>query len=190
MKDNVSDRQQTFEELFRDNSDPWDFETSDYERDKRRATIESLGGRQFEHMLEIGCATGVLTQELAACTASLLAIDVSKAALKHARERLRHANHVRFRQAEVPLEWPDGEFDAIVLSEVLYFLSPEEIQRVSRLAYGSLNIGGICLLVNWTGENDCAVDGDEAVRIFQNAADWTRCSASKAPSYRMDRLTL
>jgi len=185
----MSTRRETFEALFRERSDPWDFETSTYEREKRKSTIAALGGRQFDHVLEIGCATGVTTTELAEQCMKLTAIDVSQTALDRARARMGDMRNVAFLRAEVPGEWPAGRFDAVILSEVLYFLSHEEIARTSRLAHRSLEPGGTCLLVNWTGENDCAVDGVEAVRIFRRSAPWRLRSDTVAPLYRIDLLT-
>ena len=183
-----SPRRVSFEALFSRDPDPWQFEASDYERDKRAATIAALGDRRFASGLEIGCATGVLTEQLSACCDAVLALDISDRALGLARERLRADPTIFFMCGEVPDDWPDGAFDLIVLSEVLYFLSPEEIAATSRRAMASLTDGGICLLVNWTGENDLPVDGDEAVRLFAGAATWQCDLAECEPTYRIDRL--
>lgn len=188
MTDTGSHRRRTFDALFSRKSDPWDFETSDYERNKRAATIAALEGARFGNGLEIGCATGVLTRELAPHCAQLLALDVSGRALQIARERFAAGGEVSYRRAEVPRDWPDGSFDLIVFSEVLYFLSAPEIAAVSRQACSALAADGLCLLVNWTGPNDLPVDGTEAVRLFVEAAPWQNDEPRLASSYRIDRL--
>ncbi len=189
VNDKLADRRTTFEMLFKNGADPWEFETSEYEREKRAATIAALGGRRFAHMLEIGCATGMLTSQLATRCDRLTAIDISLNALRTARERLGDRSHVRFLAGEVPRDWPAARFDAVILSEVLYFLSRDETAEVARLAHGCLKPGGAVLLVNWTGENDCTINGDEASLLFTASTAWTIENQSMAPNYRIDLLT-
>ena len=188
MAEEDAARGKAFDALFARNPDPWNFESSTYERDKRAATIAALDGRRFASALEIGCATGVQTQELATHCDALLALDVSERALAIARTKSASNETVVYRRAEVPRDWPDGSFDLIVLSEVLYFLSAEEIATVSRCAYEALRAGGLCLLVNWTGPNDLPVGGEEAALLFSSSVQWRSEPPRIEPSYRIDRL--
>ena len=183
-----SDRAARFDALFTGDPDPWNFETSGYEAAKRRATIASLGDRTFARALEVGCATGALTAELAERCETLIGIDVSQAALDIAKRRLAERPGVNLSRLEVPAAWPEGTFDLIVFSEVLYFLDPAEIDRASRLARGGIASDGVCLLVDWTGESDLALGGDEAAERFIRAAGWTNQWARTEPQYRIDLL--
>jgi hypothetical protein len=45
-----------FEGLYAESNDPWNFETSEYERNKYRRTLEVLGERHFESALEAGAS--------------------------------------------------------------------------------------------------------------------------------------
>lgn len=187
MSDRPSSRRATFEALYSERGDPWNL-GSEYERAKRVATIAALGGRNFANILEIGCGTGALTAELVPHCERIVALDLSQTALETARENLGDDARISFVRGEVPTDWPDGTFDAVILAEVLYFLSPDEIARVSRLAREALPPGGgTALLVNWTGENDCAVDGDAAVEIFEQAAGWKAELRLRLETYRVDR---
>lgn len=188
MDESGAARAETFDALFVDDPDPWDFENSAYERDKRAATIAALQGARFPNALEIGCATGFLSRDLAAHCDALLALDVSEQALAIARSKSVTNDTVLYRRAEAPRDWPEGSFDLIVLSEVLYFLSTEEIAIVSRRAHETLVANGLCLLVNWTGPNDLAVGGEEAARLFAGSARWRGEKPRIEPSYRIDRL--
>ena len=181
-------RAETFNALFADDPDPWNFENSAYERGKRAATIAALQGARFPNALEIGCATGFLTRDLAAHCGALLALDVSEQALAIARSKSATNDTVLYRRAEVPRDWPERSFDLIVLSEVLYFLSAEEIATVSWRAHETLAADGLCLLVNWTGPNDLAVGGEEAARLFARSARWRSEKPWIEPSYRIDSL--
>ena len=187
MDDCRSSRARRFDKLFRANPDPWDFATSDYERAKRKASIAALPKQQFRNAFEVGCATGYLTRDLALKCDNLVSMDVSQVALAAADLQTRHLDNVSMVQGEVPSDWPSGKFDLIVFSEILYFLSAEELAACSSKARHSLADEGQCLLVNWTGQNTLPLSGDEAVRQFERAASWDVCQRSTATNYRIDR---
>jgi SAM-dependent methyltransferase len=180
-------REATFDALFASEDDPWGFESSAYERDKRAVTMAALGEGRIGSAFEPGCANGVLTAQLAPRCDLLLAMDVSTGALNRARARLGPSGNVRFRHGNIPGDWPDQAFDLILLSEILYFLSPAEILQTSRKALASLEPGGICLLVNWTGPTDLPVDGNRAVQLFEEACDWHCGLSIQSKTYRVDR---
>ncbi|NCP24505.1 MAG: methyltransferase [Erythrobacter sp.] len=187
MADRASSRKERFEALFAEDPDPWDFETSSYEREKRAHTIAALDGR-FRKCLEIGCATAVLTQDLANICDQVVGIDVSERALSIARNRLYGRANIDLRQGEIPRDWPAGTFDLIVLSEVLYFLDEKEVRVSSAHAYQSLAPDGVVLAVNWIGATDLPLDGHEVVRIFDEAAEWQSDSLMRTPNFRIDKL--
>lgn len=184
----ASERRRTFDGLYRRDPDPWDCATSRYERAKRSATLAALDAGEYDRALEIGCGVGVLTRELARRCRRLVALDVSGVALAQARTRCAGARGVTFGRCEVPAQWPHGRFDLVMLSEVLYFMNRAEIEEVSRLAHDSLEADGACVLVNWTGENDLPVCGQQAAEIFARAAGWQLRRCSEAQFYRIDLL--
>ena len=99
---------------------------------KYHTTIASLGGRHFRSGFEAGCSIGELSCMLAGRCDALLAVDIVEAPLSAARSVCAEQPWVRFAQMEVPRQWPDDMFDLIVLSEVLYFLSPQDIIQCGR----------------------------------------------------------
>jgi 2-polyprenyl-3-methyl-5-hydroxy-6-metoxy-1,4-benzoquinol methylase len=155
-----------FARLYEADPDPWHFRTSEYEQTKYRKTIEALGSRRFASVLEVGCSIGVLTHRLARCCDALLAIDLVEQPLEAARRACADQPWVRFKQMRVPGEWPDGTFDLIVLSEVLYFLSPQDIAALADRASSGLDPRGLVLLVNWRGRSNDPCSGEEAAGIF------------------------
>ncbi|WP_394271070.1 SAM-dependent methyltransferase [Qipengyuania sp.] len=185
MTEPPSERAATFDRLYAANPDPWEVETSAYEQAKRDETMAALGTQCFASALEIGCSTGILTERLAPICERLVAIDVSAEALRLARERLQGQPHVTFQHGEVPRDWPAGRFHLIVFSEVLYFLSADEIVRASTLARQALADDGKCLLVNWTGPNDLPIGGDRAVDLF-GGQGWRVAEHRTRPNYRID----
>jgi predicted TPR repeat methyltransferase len=179
----------TFDRLYATSPDPWAFATSDYERAKYAASLAALPSGRFDSALEVGCSIGVFTAQLAARCAALLAVDVAAAAVRAAAARCAGLHHVSVRAARIPHDWPTGRFDLIVLSEVLYFLSPEDVARTAALAAASLCQGGVILLVNWTGPTDTPCTGDEAAKRFiAGAAGLTPDRQQQEEHYRIDRL--
>lgn len=111
-----------FQQLYARDPDPWKFATSDYERDKYAATIEALPAPRFRRCFEAGCSIGVLTRQLAARYDAVLATDVADKALDQARTRCADLAHVQVQRMVAPTEWPEGSFDLMIFSEVLYYL--------------------------------------------------------------------
>jgi predicted TPR repeat methyltransferase len=134
-----------FDELYAADPDPWHFETSEYEQAKYDATIGALEDRRFANGLEIGCSIGVLTQRLADRVDDLLAIDVAAAALDQARAR--NLANVAFELREVPEAFPDGAYDLVVVSEVLYYLDAPAFDATCDAIERTLD--GVLLAVHW-----------------------------------------
>ena len=49
----------------------------------------------------------------------------------------------------IPEEWPEGRFDLVVLSEVGYFLSPRDLDRVLERIRACLGSRGVVLACHW-----------------------------------------
>lgn len=178
-----------FEDMFRETADPWDLETSAYEREKYANTIAALGARTYSHGFEIGCAKGVLTRMLAPLCTRLLAIDVSATALASARKRCAGFPHVAFRKMAFPQQAPDRQrFDLVILSEVAYYWDDADLARAGGWLTRHLRPGGDLLLVHWTGDTDYPQSGDDAVgklgRSVAMPADVLR--ADRRENYRLD----
>jgi 2-polyprenyl-3-methyl-5-hydroxy-6-metoxy-1,4-benzoquinol methylase len=124
-----------FEELYRSTPDPWGYTSSPYERDKYRATLEAGGRGPFTRGLELGASIGVFSALLAPRCAELVTIDAAPTAVDAARRRLSRVGHVEVRLGTIPDDIPDGAFDLVVASEILYYLSPAELgPTLSRLS--------------------------------------------------------
>jgi len=160
-----------FAALYNADPDPWNFVGSAYEHEKYQATIAALGGQRFGSAFEIGCSIGVLTRLLAPRCGKLLAVDIVERALVGARKRCADLANISFVNLRVPDQWPIAQnFDLILCSEMLYFLSPADTVRTADLAVASLNAGGVVLLVNYTEPVDEPCGGDQAAEIFIAAA--------------------
>jgi cyclopropane fatty-acyl-phospholipid synthase-like methyltransferase len=180
-----------FDRLYQSNPDPWGFLSDPYEQAKYRRSIEMLGGRHFASGLEVGCSIGVLTHMLAANCDALLGVDIVEQPLAAARLRCAGQPQVRFQRMRVPGDWPEQRFDLIVLSEVLYFLSPADIALCADRVMSSVLPGGKILLVNWLGQSDDPCSGDEASEHFIAATSTVLhvIQQQRQPGYRLDLLT-
>ena len=180
---------EVFDRLYARDRDPWDFETSPYEQGKYADTLAQLGDRRFASALELGCSIGVLSQKLAARCDRLLSLDLAEAALERARLRCAGFEQVRFQRATLPRDWPEGRFDLILISEMLYFLSPPDIAQLAARSLEAAMPGCVILLVNWTGPTDTPTTGDEAAALFREACgDLVAEAPLLRQGYRLDRL--
>ena len=138
-----------FEGLYAADPDPWGFETSEYEREKYSRTVAALEGRRFARGLEVGCSIGVLTRRLAGSCDALLAVDVSERAVAAARERLGGLPGVRVEERSLPEDMPDGPFDLVVCSEVLYYWDAALLTEALDGLGPRMDPGGSLLAVHW-----------------------------------------
>lgn len=142
-----------FDELYaEEGGDPWETHTSWYELRKRAVLLACLPARRYRHAAEPACGTGALTRELAARCDRLDASDFSPSAVEQTVAATAGLDHVEVAGLTLPdaAALPDG-IDLAVLSEVLYYLSDEDLARtVDRLA-DALELGGDVVLVHWDG---------------------------------------
>jgi predicted TPR repeat methyltransferase len=179
-----------FEALYHGGRDPWQFATSEYEREKYAATLAAIGSARFMRAWEVGCSIGVFTHALAEHCDSLLAVDVADSALAQARVRCADRPQVCFQRMRIPYEWPAGRFDLIVFSEVLYYLVPADIREAALRSTLSLSPRGRIVLVHWTGETDYPCTGDQAAELFREAsgARLKTLRQERTDAYRLDVL--
>ena len=164
-----------FDDYFRGRADPWGFETSWYEERKRAVLLAALPRRRFSRALELGCATGVLTLELAHRADSVLGVDASPAALMRARERAVGADAVSFECRTLPADWPEDSFDLVVLSELGYYWSADDLAAARARIAASLTRDGVVVACHWRHPMaDAPLTGDEVHATLGEEASWTK----------------
>jgi len=177
-----------FAALYARENDPWRFASSSYEQAKYAATVGALAGARFANGLEVGCSIGVLTRLLANRCDRLLAVDVAEVALAQARQRCADLRHVAFDRLQVPEEWPQQTFDLIVFSEVLYYLSPDDVVLTALRSLNSLRPHGVVLLVHYVLPTDYPCSGDAATEIFIAKTRLALSLQQREAAYRLDLL--
>jgi 2-polyprenyl-3-methyl-5-hydroxy-6-metoxy-1,4-benzoquinol methylase len=143
-------RPEYFDALYTADPDPWKFAASPYERDKYTLTLNAMPKSRYRSAIEVGCSIGVLTRSLASRCHTLIAIDAAQTPLLEARRRCADLPGVRFEHMFVPDQWPDGVFELILLSEVVYYLSRDDVGRLAAKVINALPKGGSVILVHWT----------------------------------------
>jgi LmbE family N-acetylglucosaminyl deacetylase/protein-L-isoaspartate O-methyltransferase len=169
----AADAEALFDAVHTRNEDPWQYTTSRYEQRKRALTLAALPDRRYTAGLEIGCSIGTLSVELAERCGTFLAVDASSAALAHAARRLAHLPAAQTRHLTVPQDWPEGAFDLIVMSEVGYYLSPEELAALFERVEATLSPGGTLALCHWRHPIDgWELDGDTVHAAARRQLRW------------------
>jgi SAM-dependent methyltransferase len=177
-----------FARVYATTADPWSFATSPYENEKYRATLEALAGRRFQSGLEIGCSIGVLTAMVARSCDSLLAIDINETALDAARARCAGLANVRFERMTFPRDVPAGAFDLVLVSEVAYYWSDDDL-RAALDVIARAAAGGIVELVHFLPKVDDYVrDGDAVHAVFLADPRFRLDRHVRAERYRIDVL--
>ncbi len=178
-----------FEDVYAAKDDPWDFTTSEYEAEKYAATIEFLPREHYENAFEIGCSIGVLTEKLAEKCGKILAVDVSEKALAQARQRCKNFPQITFQKMSVPQEFPDENFDLILVSEVGYYLAPQDWQTAMEKLFAHLKENGQIMLVHWLPPvHDYPQTGDEVHDSFAEFAGgkMRKLNEKREENYRLD----
>jgi SAM-dependent methyltransferase len=177
-----------FEGLYAASGDPWNYRDSDYEREKYARTIAALPSGTLGAALEVGCSIGVFTERLAERCEQVLAVDFSPRALKYARARLQGLENVSLAEASFPEQAPDGPWDLIVCSEVLYYLDELALQAALRWLARQLRTGACVVAVSWRGVGSGEpLRGDDVHDLVaKEFARWHVLDARR-PGYRLDR---
>ena len=96
----------------------------------RRVTESTLGDRNYQNILELGCGTGKNTALLDRIGRKILALDFSPGMLQQAKTKL-NTDHVFFVRADLTKPWPakTESFDLIICNLVLEHI--EELDPIS-----------------------------------------------------------
>lgn len=175
-----------FDRIYRENPDPWQFETKPYEHQKYAATLAHLPRQKYENALEIGCSIGVLSAQLALRCDSLLGVDASEIPLQRARARCENLPNTEFRRATLPAEFPDGRFDLVLMSEVGYYFDLEDLARLQSRILAALVPGGDLICVHYLPDvPDYPLTGDAVHEAFFGL-ELRHLEGFRAERYRLD----
>ncbi|WP_246691943.1 MULTISPECIES: SAM-dependent methyltransferase [unclassified Mesorhizobium] len=122
--------------------DPWNY-GSLYEQEKYQRQLEILPAGPIGRALELACAEGHFTRQLAPRVGHLTATDISAIAIERARARCSDQPNIEFGVLDFAADALPGEMDLIFCSEVLYYLDDlAELQRITKKFAEALAPGG------------------------------------------------
>jgi len=89
------------------------------------ARILSLGSE--DHVLDVGCGTGIIALSLSPWVGSIVGLDISPKMVARAQENSRGAGNIQFIQGSLlNIEKVQGEFTKVLAYSVLQYLENEE----------------------------------------------------------------
>ncbi|MFF3996131.1 class I SAM-dependent methyltransferase [Streptomyces cyaneofuscatus] len=138
-----------FDAMYGSAEDPWSLTERWYERRKYDLTVAALPLPRYRRAFEPGCSVGELTRRLADRCDTVLACDRVESAVGTARRRTAALPNVSVHRMLLPEEWPEGSFDLIVLSELLYYLDEMTLDTVLERTVSSLEPEGTLVTVHW-----------------------------------------
>lgn len=173
--------------LYDSDVDPWRHLSSIYECSKYERTLEIIGKRKFSSCLEVGCGIGGFSTHLSELCSRLICMECIPSAAARARVRLEQISHVSVHEGTAPDDIPDCRPDLVVLSEVLYFLTVAEINRLGTWINQQSTADAVVIAATWTGPTEQELTGTESIRLLsQNLRTWKRFSRLFT-GYRLDR---
>lgn len=167
--------------LYAETDDPWGFRTSDYEAGRIAAVARALPRSHYASALELGCGNGELARRIAPRCGFYTGLDAVPAALAAARLAVPEG---RFVEGFLPCDLPGMDHDLVLLSEVLYFLSPEAIRDLASCIDRAFP-GADVITVTWCGPTGHALTGAEASAIFFGATRRACRTAGTDARYRI-----
>jgi protein-L-isoaspartate O-methyltransferase len=178
-----------FEARYRADPDPWGYTTSAYERDKYAATLGACGPGPFAHALELGASIGVFSALLAPCCRRLTTIDAAPTAVEIARRRLTKATGVEILDGPIPSAIPNGPYDLVVASEILYYLTADELDAtLDRLSEQTAS-GARLVAVHWRPDGpERPLTADDVHATLERQSWLQTVQRAGTDDYRLDVL--
>lgn len=162
-----------FETLYDTNADPWRTAHEPYERRKRAVTLAALPKEHYSRCLDAGAGAGELTVGLAGRCERVVAVDAVPAAAARCREVTTGLSNVTVEVRRLPADWPEGRWDLLVFSELLYYFDRRDLEVTLDRVEGATAAGSHLLAVDWRPVTpDAPRDADDAHRQLLDRPGW------------------
>lgn len=187
-----------FDAKFSGSDDPWATFTARDEAHKRRAILRGIGGRRVGRMLELAAGNGSNSAALARLALRLDATEGTRSGTELVSRAVGDNPRVRVSRLVLPDRFPRPTYDAIVVAEVLYYLTARDMAAVAHAVAAALTPGGRLVLAQHRVDYpDFVQHAAEIHRRFLSATgvEWqptgdTRTGRWRVQAYdRVDRTT-
>lgn len=159
-------------------ADAWGYEGDPSHALRADRIVTAFAALQPRRMLELGCAEGFLTEKLAGFAGKVVACDLSLEAVERARKRCRNVANVQFECVDIRSQLPRGPFDGCLASDVLYYLSPREIQGLAKRLSELLPVQSTLVIANeWNMAYRDLTKPAKAHSLFVKSGHWYSLSA-------------
>jgi SAM-dependent methyltransferase len=111
----------------------------------------SRPGDSYRQSLDIGCTTGFFTNKLHKLSADVSGVDISTIAIARAREKYPDINFMA--GSITDLDLPDGLYDLITCTEMLYYLDIETQTQVLQRIHDLLSDDGRAMITSKIGKS-------------------------------------
>ncbi len=109
--------------LYKTTADPWNYESSPYERFRFEKTLALVKSVPHTTVLELGCSEGYFTKLLYTISKNITAIDLSDIAIQRAKKRVQNVTYHVTTFENFKIKKP---FDIIICSELLYYVKDKQ----------------------------------------------------------------
>lgn len=137
-----------FADKFRADADPWATFSNADEALKRMAILRALGPGPIGRILELGAGNGSNSAALAVRALRLDATEGTQEGTDLVAKALRDLPNARASRLAVPARFPRTKYDAIVVAELLYYLTPRRMTATARDVTAALRAGGRLIMAH------------------------------------------
>lgn len=137
-----------FDARFSADGDPWGTFVHRDEAVKRHAIVRALGPGPHARVLELGCGNGSNSVALARRALRLDACDGTPSAVRLTARALAGQPRGRAHHCVLPGRFPRARYDAVVIAELLYYLTPRAMRRLAADVARVLIPGGRLVLAH------------------------------------------
>jgi len=153
--------------------------------------LDAIPERSFNVGVEVGCAEGQFSHLLASRVDRLVACDFSAEAVDRAMVRNTRHSNIEFVVHDIRDDPVVEHADLFVFSDVLYYLTPQEITNVIESTFRATEPGGVLLFANeWADHYRNLTSPDETIQRIEQSGQWRLLSQSRLDTGPAATLTI
>jgi SAM-dependent methyltransferase len=133
---------------FASDDDPWSTFSNRDEAVKRRAIVHALGPGPIGRVLELASGNGSNSVAIAPRVLRLDATEGTAEGTRLTAAAIARYPRARASELALPAAFPHGVYDAVVVAELLYYLSERDMARVANDVAAALRRGGRLILAH------------------------------------------